>query len=154
MRDNDRGKTYAAEDMVANITAPGGEIEAYGTRITVPVERRFGDIDSIQRYVDAVLDLNWLKSEWPDLGSIKVRNRKGTKSAHYQDGEIAINDSREGKWALRELVVLHEVAHHLTNGADRAHGPEFRAAFLRLVEEIIGHETAWLLRIEYSLRGL
>ncbi len=47
---------------------------------------------------------------------------------------------------MREVVILHEIAHHLTPGGD-AHGLKFRAAFLHLVTEIIGPEAGFALRV-------
>jgi putative metallohydrolase (TIGR04338 family) len=49
-----------------------------------------------------------------------------------------------GRWAMRELVVLHELAHHLSGGAD--HGAEFVTVLLCLVAELVGAEAGFLLR--------
>jgi putative metallohydrolase (TIGR04338 family) len=49
-----------------------------------------------------------------------------------------------GGWAMRELVVLHELAHHLTPGDQ--HGSAFVATFVELVAELVGTEAAFLLR--------
>jgi putative metallohydrolase (TIGR04338 family) len=45
---------------------------------------------------------------------------------------------------MRELVILHELAHHLAPGD--AHGAAFVARFVHLVGELIGDEAAFLLR--------
>ena len=51
---------------------------------------------------------------------------------------------RRTTWALRELVVLHEVAHHLCD-SDPPHGPEFVATFCELAAAVMGPEVAHVL---------
>lgn len=160
MTDRDKQATYNAEFIVRDLTERGGTIEVYGTNLLVPVERRFADLPSIQDYCDKVVALNWVKDLCPAVTPVRVRRRKGTRFAHYEGGTrtIAINDSRDGKWALREIVVLHELAHHLVRCGVRAelgqrqgaHGPAFRNTFVTLVKEIIGPEVGWLLEMEFS----
>ncbi len=62
-----------------------------------------------------------VRRRWPAAEPLAVRARRGTTAAHYEyDGDlatIAVPD-RHTTWALRELVVLHEIAHHLCQ--DRA----------------------------------
>jgi putative metallohydrolase (TIGR04338 family) len=45
---------------------------------------------------------------------------------------------------MRELVVLHELAHHLTPGEE--HGPAFVAMLIELVDGLLGSEAGFLLR--------
>ena len=113
-----------------------------GSSLVIPLERKFGRIEDIQCYVDRVCD---------KVGCTppRVRPRKSIKSAHYQGGEIAIptnENQAAGKsgWAMREIVVLHELAHHLTRGD--SHGGQFVGAFLKLIREFMGQET-WLLAL-------
>ena len=56
--------------------------------------------------------------------------------------------SAEAAWALRELVVLHELAHHLEPDpyGTPPHGPEYCGRYLDLVDGIVGAEAAFLLR--------
>jgi putative metallohydrolase (TIGR04338 family) len=124
-------------------------LEAYGSRVVVPDDRKFGDIASVQRYVDAVLALDWVRRAAPDRATItvRVRARAGARKAEYEPltHTIAVPTHRiGGGWAMRELVVLHELAHHLTGGAD--HGPEFVAILVDLVAELLGAEAGFLLR--------
>ena len=56
-------------------------------------------------------------------------------------------------WALRELVVLHEIAHHLCD-AEPPHGPEFVATFCELAEAVMGPEVAHVLRVVYAKEGV
>jgi putative metallohydrolase (TIGR04338 family) len=150
--DRQRARVYEAESVLARLVDRRTDfpvVEAYGSRVVVPDDRKFGDIDSVQRYVDAVLALDWVRSAAPARAGIpvQVRARAGATKAVY-DGltaTIAVPTHRVGGgWAMRELVVLHEVAHHLSADAD--HGPEFVTLLLRLVEELVGAEAGFLLR--------
>lgn len=148
-RDSQKSKVYAAEFMLRSVLEASNvapTIEVFGSTIVVPQELRFGSLGHVQKYVDLVLahpEVNALfgnQSHRP----ISVRHRKGNASAHYCGGEIAIHHI-EGKntWAMREIVVLHEIAHHLAPGS--GHGSEFAGAFLSLVQIFMGVEAHMLL---------
>ena len=87
---------------------------------------------------------------------LTVRARRGATAAHYErfdDGAaIAVPDGRS-TWALRELVVLHEIAHHLCD-AEPPHGPEFVATFCELAEAVMGPEVGHVLRVVYAKEGV
>jgi putative metallohydrolase (TIGR04338 family) len=155
-RDVQRSKVYDAEALVRRIydrAARTGSrtISAYGSTLHLPIERRFASVDSIQRYVDAVLTLNWVRTCWSDRAAVavQVRERRGYAAAHYErlTATIAIPPYQHNRaWAMRELVVLHELAHHLEPDAfAAAHGPRFVGRFTTLVSEVIGPETGFLL---------
>ncbi|MCL2541107.1 MAG: DUF2786 domain-containing protein [Nocardioidaceae bacterium] len=57
-----------------------------------------------------------------------------------------------GRWALRGLVVMHELAHHLSGALD--HGADFRTTFLRLLEDVGSAVIAQLLQVAYAAEGL
>ena len=124
--------------------------------LTLPPEGRFASAPSVQRYVDEVLAHPAVRAHWPAVGALTVRTRRGTTAAHYElcdDGAtIAVPDLRS-TWALRELVVLHEMAHHLSN-AEPPHGPEFVATFCELAEAVMGPEVAHVLRVVYAKEGV
>ncbi len=105
-------------------------MEFFGTQLTLPPEARFGSVASVQRYVDDVLALPPVRQRWPAVSPLRVRARRAATAAHYENrdgaGVIAVPDRDTADWALRELVVLHEVAHHLCQ-AEPPHGPEFVA---------------------------
>ena len=55
---------------------------------------------------------------------------------------------------MRELVVLHELAHHLEpDPAAAAHGPAFVHRYAHLVTEVIGPEVGLLLRSTMHAEG-
>lgn len=162
VRDRQRAAVYAAENQVARIFDRAGEfpiVEVAGSRLTVPPERRFGEIAAVQRYVDAVLALSWLRARWPAAAGrpVIVRERHGESRAHYEvePAVIAVPVPAHGTgWALRELVVLHELAHHLGGPGDIGHGPTFVGRLVELVGGVIGVEAALLLRVALGDQGV
>lgn len=161
-RDTQRARVYAAEVFVRTLfdrAAGSGErsVEFFGTALTLPPEARFGSVAAVQRYVDDVLGLASVRDRWPDAGALGVRGRRGATAAHYENldgaGVIAVPDQRGGDWALRELVVLHEIAHHLCD-ARPPHGPEFVATLCALAEIVMGAEVGYVLRVVYAKEGV
>ena len=169
-RDIRRSQVYAAEAQVARIVDSRLDyptIQLFGSEVVVPDDRKFGDLDSVQRYVDAVLGLNWVIERWPGEAarSVSVRPRRGARRAHYEPATATIAlppFEVGGGWGLRELVVLHELAHHLaepdppnlSDAVEPAHGPEFAATMLTLVGELLGPEAEFLLRTTYLENGV
>lgn len=148
-RDSQRSRVYAAEEFVRTLFDRAAEhgspaVEFFGTRLTLPPEGRFGSVPSVQRYVDQVLALPAVRQRWPDVPPLRVRPRRAATAAHYENrdgaGVIAVPDRDTAEWALRELVVLHEVAHHLCR-AGPPHGPEFVATICELTELVMGPEV-------------
>jgi putative metallohydrolase (TIGR04338 family) len=150
--DPQRARVYEAEGVLARMIDRRDDFplaEAFGSRIAVPDDRKFGDIDSVQRYVDAVLALRWVRARAPDAAAapVWVRARAGAARAEYEFATrtIAVPPHRVGgRWAMRELVVLHELAHHLAGEA--GHGPAFVEWFVQLADELVGAEAGFLLR--------
>lgn len=164
-RDGQRSRVYEAETVVRRIfdradTGTGRELELFGSRITLPVERKFASVDSVQDYLDRVRALNWVRTDWPRAAEpVTVRARAGATAAHYEPATatVAVPLHRRGSsWALRELVVLHELAHHLEpDDAELApHGPEFVGRYLALVDGILGDEAAFVLRTTLLENGV
>lgn len=171
-RDTQRSRVYAAEEFVRTLfdraaQHGSGAIDFFGEQITLPPEARFGSVQSVQRYVDDVLALPAVAQRWPAAGPIMVRPRRSATAAHYENngGEnnggaavIAVPDrtgaGRAPNWALRELVVLHEVAHHLCDGSGPAHGREFVSTFCALTTTVMGPEAGHVLRVVYAKEGV
>ena len=153
-RDAQRAKVYAAEQFVRTMFDRAAQhssraIDFFGTSLTLPPEAKFGSVESVQRYVDEVL---------ARVGAppVSVRARRGTAAAHYElvDGAAVIAvPERDSTWALRELVVLHELAHHLSP-APPPHGPAFVATYCELCETIMGPEVGLVLRMVYAKEGV
>lgn len=159
-RDTQRAKVYDAEQLVRGVFDRADEhgnrtVELYGSQVTLPIERRFASVESVQTYVGKVLALNWVRAQWERAAvPVRVRSRAGAAAAHYEtaDAVLAVPSATGGAWALRELVVLHELTHHLEplhppdEVAPAPHGPEFCSRYLELVDGVIGPEAALLLR--------
>lgn len=157
VRDSQRSRVYDAEMLVRGMFDRADEfgtrtVEMHGSQMTLPVERRFASVESVQSYVDKVMALNWIRARWDRATTpVTVRSRAGAKAAHYEaEGSILAVPLHVGgtAWALRELVILHELAHHLdpAPGETAPHGPEFCARYLELADGIIGPEAALILR--------
>lgn len=160
-RDSQRAKVYAAEQFARTLFDRAAEhgsraVDFFGTSLTLPPESRFGSVDAVQRYVEQVMTMPAIVARWPSLGRLTVRPRRGLQAAHYENrdgaGVIAVPE-RSSRWALRELVVLHEMAHHLSP-AEPAHGPEFAATFCELAESVMGPEAGHVLRVLYAKQGV
>jgi putative metallohydrolase (TIGR04338 family) len=160
-RDTQRSRVYAAEEFVRTLFDRASEygnrtIEFFGTNLTLPPEGRFATVETVQRYVDDVLTLGSVRERWPAIGPLTARSRRGVTAAHYERDDdratIAVPERRT-KWALRELVVLHEIAHHLCD-ADPPHGAEFIGTFCELAEAVMGPEVAHVLRVVYAKEGV
>jgi putative metallohydrolase (TIGR04338 family) len=160
-RDTQRAKVYAAEQFVRTLFDRADEhgnraIDFFGSRLTLPPEGRFASVPAVQRYVDDVLTHPAVRRRWPAAGELTVRPRRGATAAHYEraDGTatVAVPDRRT-TWALRELVVLHEIAHHLVD-SDPPHGPEFVATFCELAAMVMAPEVGHVLRVVYAREGV
>ena len=147
-RDSDRSKVYDAENELRYILKRQGTIEMHGTHIAIPDERKFSNVEDVQRFVDAVLD---------HIGEervVTVRKRAGQRRAHYEPQARVIAVPVDDTWALRESVVLHEVAHHLTAVDAPDHGQEFRRNLCDLLEKVLAPEARYLLQVAFFERGL
>ncbi|MFV8171904.1 TIGR04338 family metallohydrolase [Mycolicibacterium peregrinum] len=152
-RDTQRARVYAAEQFVRTMFDRAAQhssraIDFFGTSLTLPPEAKFGSVDSVQRYVDDVVTR-------VGAGSVAVRSRRGATAAHYElvDRKAVIAVPERDTWALRELVVLHELAHHVSQ-ADPPHGPAFVAAYCELCETVMGPEVGLVLRMVYAKEGV
>ncbi|TKV56922.1 TIGR04338 family metallohydrolase [Nakamurella flava] len=161
VRDGQRSRVYEAEHLVQRIFDRAVDhpvVQVAGSTVVLPPERHFGDLDGVQRYVDAVLRQAWVRARWSRAAvPVSVRSRAGTDGAHYEraGAVIAVPVHRPGRWALRELVVLHELAHHLApDDPEAGHGPAFTHRFVELVDGTVGPEAALLLRVTYADVGV
>lgn len=161
-RDVQRGRVYAAEVFVRTVfdravQSGSRTVEFFGTALTLPPEARFASVQAVQRYVDDVLALPAVRAGWPNPAALTVRSRRGVSAAHYENcdgaGVIAVPERHGGHWALRELVVLHEISHHLCD-ARPPHGPEFVATFRALAEVVMGPELGYVLQVVFAQEGV
>jgi putative metallohydrolase (TIGR04338 family) len=151
MADPQRRRVYAAEDAwalqldAARRGAPRAVVA--GSAVLLPAELRFGTLKAAQAYADT----------WADV-PVRLRERKGQGQAHWEAPDvIALPLPQYGEpWALRESVLLHELAHHRAfhRHAVVDHGPSYVACMLELVAQALGEQAAFVLRVEYAEVGL
>ncbi len=161
-RDAQRSKVYAAEQFVRTLFDRAAErgsrsVEFFGAQLTLPPEAKFGSLPGVQRYVDDVLALPAVQQRWPAAAPLRVRARRAATAAHYENrdgaGVIAVPDRQDADWAMRELVVLHEIAHHLCD-EQPPHGPHYVATLCTLAELVMGPEVGHVLRVVYAKEGV
>lgn len=156
-RDAQRSKVYAAEQFVRTLFDRAAEhgsrvVEFFGAALTLPPEARFASVHSVQAYVNSVLEHPAVQRHWGGPVPLRVRARRGETSSHYERrhgvATMAVPEAGD-RWALRELVVLHEVAHHLCD-AQPPHGPAFTGTFCELAGLVMGPEVEHVLRVVYA----
>ena len=164
-RDVGRSRVYEAERMAQLLIerAQTGSriIQIAGTQVTAPPEARFGSTESVRAYLDDVLAMPAVRERFPRAARpVRLRTRRGDRAAHYErdDAVIAVPDSAGGAWALRELVILHELAHHLddaliTDMEAAAHGPGFVESLIDLVGLVLGPEAGFVYRGVFTDSG-
>ncbi|MBT0565891.1 TIGR04338 family metallohydrolase [Williamsia sp. CHRR-6] len=158
-RDHQRAALYAAEALVHSMfDAPTSMLQVAGTTITRPAEARFGSVQAVTDHVARVLQRPTVREAFPRATRpVAVRTRRGHRSAHYEPGPpavIALPESSAGRWALRELVVLHELAHHLAEPGTPAHGGQFAATLIDLVTDVMGPEAGFVFRVVFGDAGV
>jgi putative metallohydrolase (TIGR04338 family) len=153
---------YGAEHQWSAVLDKGGLVNFHGSHVDVPLQKRFADIPSVQRYVDKVLALDSVREKYPNAGPVRVRERTGQTKAHYEPATATMAIPMDNRAFGRESTVLHELAHHLsvseglpaTPTGTRWHGAEFRGTMLFLVGVVLGEPAALLLRAGYHSSGL
>jgi putative metallohydrolase (TIGR04338 family) len=151
-----RAAVYAAEQQVCRILDryPSGKpLELFGSLVVLPKEQKFLTLEQVQMYVDLVLQQAEVQQMFGKHVAPKFRERKGQAKAHYEYETSTIALPMEKSWALREIVVLHELAHYLVHRNHpeaQAHGVEFARTHRQLLDMQLGAEVAWLLGIAYA----
>lgn len=165
MRDAQRQRVYDAEEQVCRqleYAAAGARVvEVAGSRVVPALELRFGSLAAVESYLEATRTAPSFAGIFPRAAEvpIRVRARRGGRAATYEaPGTIALHVPATGQaWALRELVVLHELAHHghhHDGPPGPFHGPGFTEGLLRLVSAVAGPEIGLLLTAAYAEHGV
>ena len=157
-RDVQRARVYRAEDAwAARLDAArlGASLATVGgSSVLLPAERRLGSLSAAEGYCARALRLPEVVAVLGEVPPPQLRPRRGARSAHWEPpGTIALPVPAHGEpWALRETVLLHELAHHAaeTTGRARGHRAPFPATLLLLVATVLGEEAALALRVEYG----
>ncbi len=151
MTDSRRSAVYAAEDQVSSLLERGGRLDFHGSILDLPRQRELVDLGDVERYLAGIRTQPWGAGHTP---TPRVRRRRGVSRAHWQAPDtIAL--PTETRWALQEMVVLHEYAHHVTWHDHRAadHGPVFQDTMTELVCQALAPSVGLVLRAAYHGAG-
>ena len=129
------GRLYAAEEMSGI---------KYGEALTLQECQKFVDKIVSRKYV---IEKYGIQAKRPIVVLDGRGRRKACATIYY--GKRAI---KLPKWARGKYVILHEVAHHLTN-LD-GHKAEFASCLLDLVRHFLGKESADALQGAYHYKGV
>ena len=135
-RDTQRSKVYRAESA-ADISG-----------------KRYETIPEIEAYLNRVFLHEWFKRHHPRARGFVVKDGRGrSKACGGALGWRSVKMSLP-KWSRCEGVILHELAHGLTEiewGRGTAwHGWEFCKTFLELVKHYQGKEAGERLRLSFK----
>jgi len=150
LRDSHREAVYEAERRLEGMLSTAEDtgnpvVELDGITLTLPPQARFGSIDSIQTYADRVCDM-------AEVSRVTVRERRGIRKATYSPSNQTLNIP-DAAWARKEMVVLHELAHHVAGG-EHLHTTPFLVAMNDLLGMVMGPEMSLAHRILCSHNGL
>jgi len=127
-RDNQRARLYRAEH------------EAFG----VPPHSAWPclTLPAVRHYVYDVLAAVWFRDEFGIFPEVRIKDGRGTRHAYsaYDLERHSVLFSFP-RWARSTPVLLHEIGHAASlhrYGMVAAHGPEFAAVYLRLVQHYLG----------------
>lgn len=142
-RDNQQSKVYAAEHQLQRMIdsiAKFPTLEIAGSTVTLHPPLRFGALEQVQHYVRTVCDNE-------GASRLDVRLSRAQRWARYHGSYISLPTGGKdgGRWAWREEVVLHEIAHHLTPGHE--HDGVFCARLISLFTDYISPEIGFLIRL-------
>jgi hypothetical protein len=129
------GRLYAAEEMSGI---------KYSEALTLQECQKFVDKIISRKYV---IEKYGIQAQRPIVILDGRGRRKACATIYY--GKRAI---KLPKWARGKYVILHEVAHHLTN-LD-GHKAEFASCLLDLVRHFLGKESADALQGAYHYKGV
>ncbi len=155
MADAEKAATYAAEDRLLRWARAEGPVRVFASTWDVEPLGRFNTLADVQAYVERALARAAEHGTYGRaMAPVTVRARRGGRKAHYEAGGVMAVPVVGGTagWAMNELVVLHELGHHLVPG--QGHDDRFRGAVVDLLAWT-GHPVlASLLRIAYQEEDL
>ena len=158
-RDSQKARVYGADQQVRRMFDTARKtgstlVSVANSDLVLPSEILFGSLDGVRTYLTVVQSSDWYRDCWPTSPPVKVRQRRGNRLAHYSQGTIALHDDQQrgAHWAMRELVVLHELAHHVTP-KDPGHGAAFCGAFVYLVNNAMGPVAGFVLMHAFDTNG-
>lgn len=143
-RDSQKSKLYKAEAALNPWRGPHHQILLKDLRTSSGTHGKYSSIEGCQEYVDNLTQQRWFQSRWGQR-RIEVRNKAYGAASGYTNSHICLPP-----WSRIERVILHEVAHTLTPRHHAAHGPEFAAVFITLVDNHMGRHIGTALRKSFT----
>lgn len=124
-------------------------VEIHGSTLYIPLELRFGNIESVQTYIDLTLGKDEIIQRYPKAEiPLQVHAMRDNKEPYYRQNKIGLPDHGGGiSPAMREIVVLHEMAHHLGSSG---HSQRFLDAYIDLVEKNMSPSLGLYMRMIYE----
>jgi putative metallohydrolase (TIGR04338 family) len=135
---------------LANVT-PGRTVTVVGSHLVLPKEETFDSLKQIQSYVDRVQVHPGVVAKYGPPRRVQVVERRGQTKAEAMYGKIFVPLIRQ--WAMREVVILHELA-HLLSPSGAGHGPSFVTAHLHLMGQVMAPEVEFIHRIHLMDSGV
>lgn len=143
--DPDRSAVYDAENRLTTWVDRAAPVRLAGRTWHPEPDPLFATVDEVAEFCrDATATLG--------VPPVSVRARRGATRAEYVDGVIAVPPLEVGgSWAMRGLVVMHELAHHLAvvAGDEVGHGPAFRVHLSRVLHDMGYPTNAQLFDLAY-----
>lgn len=141
VRDTQRARVYAAERRA--FVPPGtGHIRE--------TPRDFEDVRHADEYIETIRTSKWLATHYPRAAMSPVRIISG-RGCNATESRIML-----ARWGLVKWVVLHELAHTVTDRHHRyetlpGHGREFARIYLALVRRWMGVAEYEKLRAAFKM---
>lgn len=119
--------------------------ELYDAEETIDRGRRFGSLDEVQAWVDALRDERWWQVRYWMVARVEVGpGRRGAGSVGWFERDKNAGRMEMSPAHLSELFCLHELAHVLAAARDGSdsHDPTFARTYCELVYWVMG-SLAW-----------
>jgi len=146
-RDSQKQRVYDAERKAAKSMAVAGD-----RNLRIP------EIADVEKYVNDIVRSAYWKAMFPKTTIVMVdEGRKGRRMACWKSWEKTIHLP---SWARTELIILHELAHAAHDGSpdwdwtQAAHGWQFCAVYLQLVQRYLGRSAHDILAASFKLGGV
>jgi putative metallohydrolase (TIGR04338 family) len=134
-RDSQRSKVYSAEKVLW---------EGY---------KNFSTVQDMEVYVHTCMEASSFKNKFNNLREVKIADGRGRRSACCV-GTRGWSTLKMPRWARKESILLHELAHAVTNDKYAWHGPEFCNNYLFLVCTFMGVAAYTSLVESFKLKGV
>lgn len=107
------------------------------------------NIKDVQAWVDSIVASEYIRSNYPNMIEVEVRDGRGRRSGHGRGYTMAgawFGVIKMPRFSRTKQYILHEVAHAICGAkyGPHGHGQKFIEVYLGLVNEFLGkirHDT-------------